>query len=563
MDRLLILLALAAWCFSQCAPYSRAGDKPDAKIEFFERKVRPILVEHCHKCHGPKKSESGLRLDSRDAMLQGGDSGPAIVPGNPEESLLVDAIRHGDTVQMPPDAKLKQELIDIIIQWVQDGAEWPESKSPPKEQAPLEDGRITPQARQFWSFLPVKDHAPPAVKNTAWPKKPLDHFVLATLERQGLEPVEPADHRTLLRRITFDLIGLPPSPEEIAAFEQSAIRNPQSAIESAVDRLLASPHYGERWGRHWLDVARYGEDQAHTFQARMYPNGYRYRDWVVKAFNDDMPYDRFIVEQIAADQLDAPDRRDNLPALGFFALGPVYYGDGGCGGKAAADGLDDRIDTLCRGFLGLTVACARCHDHKFDPIPTSDYYSLAGVFKSSDYKEYPMAPPEVVEAYDKHQAAIKAKEQEASKFLDAEADRVRESLTGDIGKYVVASWQWQNRRKANEKLAANVVAKEAGLHDFVLERFGDYLKSRSADNRPWLARWRELIASQDEKTDLSSDESAKAAVAKLADEFQQEVSALVTERRSFDAEYQARVDAAPEAAQETMVRLLSKTKEIT
>jgi hypothetical protein len=238
---------------------------------------------------------------------------------------------------------------------------------------------VTAKDRQFWSFRPVREPAVPRVKDAAWPKSPIDRFVLAKLEEKGLHPVGPADKRALIRRATFDLIGLPPTPAEVDAF--LADESPD-AFAKVVDRLLASPHYGERWGRHWLDVARYGEDQAHTFQSRKYPDGWRYRDWVVKAFNDDLPFDRFVREQIAGDLLDGPDRAAGLAATGFFALGPVYYG------RATADELDDRVDTLTRGFLGLTVACARCHDHKFDPIPQADYYSLAGVFSSTGYKEY-------------------------------------------------------------------------------------------------------------------------------------------------------------------------------
>ena len=209
------------------------------------------------------------------------------------------------------------------------------------------------------------------------------------MEQKGLHPVAPADKRTLLRRATFDLIGLPPTPEEIDAFLAD---DSPDAFAKVVDRLLASPHYGERWARHWLDVARYGEDQAHTFQARLYPGGYRYRDWVIKAFNDDMPYDRFVTEQIAGDLLKTGEPTDRLPALGFFALGPHYYMDAGEAKAAEAAELDDRVDVLGRGFLGLTVACARCHDHKFDPITTQDYYALAGVFKSSRYVEEPAGP---------------------------------------------------------------------------------------------------------------------------------------------------------------------------
>ena len=218
-----------------------------------------------------------------------------------------------------------------------------------------------------------------------------------------------------MRRATFDLIGLPPTPEEIDAFLKD---DSPEAFTKVVDRLLASPHYGERWARHWLDVARYGEDQAHSFQPRLFPYGYRYRDWLVKALNSDMPYDRFLTEQIAGDLIDGPDREDRLAAVGYFALGPHYYGN------AIAEELDDRVDTLCRGMLGLTVACARCHDHKFDPIPTKDYYSLAGIFASTQYKEYPMADAKTAAEFERGQALIKSKNDEMASFLKAESARL-------------------------------------------------------------------------------------------------------------------------------------------
>src|SRR5262249_19065709 len=232
-----------------------------------------------------------------------------------------------------------------------------------------------------WSFRPIGDPEPPSVREADWPISPIDRFILARLEANGLAPSPPAEKVALIRRVTFDLIGLPPTPEDVATFLRD---DAPDAYERLVDRLLASPHYGERWGRYWLDVARYGEDQAHSFQPRLYPYGHRYRDWVIGALNRDMPYNRFILEQVAGDLLDGPEsgRLDRLAALGFFACGPVYYGDG-----KQLDQYDDRIDTMCRGFLGLTVACARCHDHKYDPIPTTDYYALQGVFASTQYAE--------------------------------------------------------------------------------------------------------------------------------------------------------------------------------
>jgi cytochrome c553 len=362
---------------------------PRTPADSFEKSVRPLLSANCFTCHGSEKQKGGLRLDSRAAMLTGGDSGPAIVPGHPEESLLVKAIHYADEPRMPPKGKLSADAIAALTVWIKQGAPWPSTETQIRASTSAREFKITAKDRAFWSFQPITEPTLPLVKNGAWPKAPLDHFVLAKLEANGLKPAEPADKRTLIRRATLDLIGLPPAVEEIEAFLRD---DSPDAFAKVVDQLLASSHYGERWARHWLDVARYGEDQAHTFQARKYPNGYRYRDWLIRAFNEDMPYDRFIKEQLAADLLGEADLRERLPALGFFALGPVYYGD-----PKKLDQIDDRIDTLTRGFLGLTVACARCHDHKFDPIPTKDYYALAGVFASSEYSEVPLVPQAVVD----------------------------------------------------------------------------------------------------------------------------------------------------------------------
>jgi len=354
------------------------------QVEFFEKSVRLILATRCFECHGPEKHKAGLRLDSRATMVQGGESGPAMMPGNAKDSLLVKAIHYDDTPKMPPTGKLTDAEIAALTEWIRQGAPWPETTIAAIRPEPAKGFTIRPEDREFWSFKPLGNPSVPAVNNKEWPRSAVDNFILAGLEAKGLQPAGPADKRTLIRRVTFDLIGLPPTPEEIDAFLKD---DSPDAFGKVVDRLLASPHYGERWARHWLDVARYGEDQAHTFQARKYPEGFRYRDWLVKAFNDDLPYDRFVMEQLAADLLDEPARLANLPALGFFACGPVYYGD-----AKKLDQYEDRIDTMMRGLQGLTVACARCHDHKFDPIPTKDYYSLAGVFASTDYVEISLEP---------------------------------------------------------------------------------------------------------------------------------------------------------------------------
>jgi hypothetical protein len=412
-----------------------AAPRRPAEEEFFEKNVRPLLVEHCFKCHGNGKTKGGLNLASRDGMLKGGDSGPAIVPGEAAKSLLIQAIRYEGETQMPPKQKLPDRAIADLTGWVQRGAAWP--TAPAGEDTIRSPGApISAADRAFWAFRPIADPPLPAVKDTAWPQRSLDRFVLAKLEAQGLHPVRAADKHALLRRVTFDLTGLPPMPEEIAAFLRDDSPN---AYEKVVDRLLSSPHYGERWGRHWLDLARYGEDQAHSFQPRLFPYGYRYRDWVVQALNDDLPYDRFIIEQIAGDLLPDGDPAAHRAALGFFALGPHYYGDSAARKLVEAAELDDRIDTLTRSFLGLTVSCARCHDHKFDPISQSDYYSLAGVFQSTKYDEMLLGPPEVVEGYQRAQKEVRACESKLRKFLQTEGKAKGGKELSDDAKKKLAS----------------------------------------------------------------------------------------------------------------------------
>jgi hypothetical protein len=376
---------------------------------FFERSVRPLLAERCWECHAGDAPEAGLRLDSWEAMVGGGDNGPAVTPHKPNESLLIRAIHYDGEPQMPPDGKLRAEEIGILIKWIERGAPWPKARAPARTSR--RGFEITPEDRAFWSFQPISDPPAPRVNNASWPQSTIDAFILASLEEAGLAPSPPADQRTLIRRATFDLTGLPPTPEEVAAF--LADDSPH-AFARVVDRLLQSPHYGERWARHWLDVARYGEDQAHTFEARLYTQGFRYRDWVVNALNEDTPYDEFLRAQIAADLDGGCDAsNEDLAALGFFATGPVYYGD-----RRKLDQFDDRIDTLTRGLLGLTVACARCHDHKFDPISTADYYALAGVVASTDYVVVPLVSADEAEKAVKEQDR-RLKEQKEKKKKDA------------------------------------------------------------------------------------------------------------------------------------------------
>jgi mono/diheme cytochrome c family protein len=515
--------------FSATRADDATSGKPDpARVEFFEAKVRPVLEAHCLACHGPNKQKAGLRLDSREALIRGGESGSTIEVGKPEASRLVEAVNHSADLRMPPKGKLKDSEVAALVQWVRDGAIWPESSTDVRSLTTSTTRAITAEDRAFWAFRPVENPPVPSVKEGSWPRGAIDRFVLNQLEAKNLHPVNRAEKRALIRRATFDLIGLPPTVEEVDAFV--ADESPEG-FAKVVDRLLANPHYGERWGRHWLDVARYGEDQAHTFDARMYPNGYKYRDWVVKALNDDMPYDQFVVDQVAGDLIDGPGRDDRLAALGFFALGPVYYGG------AVYDELDDRVDTLTRGFLGLTVACARCHDHKFDPIPTSDYYALAGVFASTQYKEYPAVTPELVEAYDKGQAAIKAKTAELASFLKTESARWSVSAAvSDSSRYMVGAWTLANRRKAKPDLQTAEFAKGEGLEALFLDRWLKYLEPRPDDKRAALTRWRKLVSEQDPKVDLSSDEKIKGEVTKAAEAFQAYLKATQGLRDAIEAQ---------------------------
>lgn len=352
----------------------RAAESPaaPADLEFFEKHVRPVLVDQCYSCHSSKAEKGikgGLNLESKEGWLKGGENGAALVPGDPERSLLIKAIRYTDPdLKMPPkDKKLSAGQIADLEAWVRMGAPDPRSQAA--------TGKLVARdPATHWAFQPVKEPAVPQVKNRSRVKTPVDAFLLARLEPKGLKLSPEAERRTLIRRAYFTLLGLPPTPQEVTAFEKD--RSPD-AFAKVVDRLLESPHYGERWGRYWLDVARYADTKGYVFEEeRRYPYSYTYRDYVIRAFNEDLPYDRFIQEQLAADLLPLGEDQRALAALGYLTLGRRFLNN-------QADIIDDRIDVMTRGLMGLTVVCARCHDHKFDPIPTKDYYSLYGVFASS------------------------------------------------------------------------------------------------------------------------------------------------------------------------------------
>jgi hypothetical protein len=378
-------------------------------------------------------------------------------------------------------------------------------------------------ARQFWSFQPIRMPSAPAVQDDSWCRTGVDRFILARLESAGLKPVGPAEKRTLIRRACFDLIGLPPSPAEIQTFLED---DSPDAFAKVIDRLLADPRYGERWGRYWLDVARYAEDQAHTFAVQPYTNAWRYRDWVIEAFNSDMPYDRFVKLQIAADLVEDDTREGahNHAALGYFGLGAQYYKNSDAA-RAAADELDDRVDTLGRGFLGLTVSCARCHDHKFDPIPTQDYYSIAGVFSNCKLTAVSMAPKAPTELFQSAQKNVQEAEKKFRDFVAAEKFNQSALKADQLKAYLQAAWKLRLRQQNEPKYTTADQAKQDGLDAATLDRMIKFLAADNKSTRPLVAfeGWRKLPVPSG-KTEIEPE------VVKTAEAIQAHVQALLAER---------------------------------
>jgi hypothetical protein len=382
------LIAAATMGLTLVAGVGRATEFSAAELAFFETDVRPLLAEHCYECHSAESDglRAGLRVDTRDGLLAGGDSGSALEPGDADASLLMQAVRY-ESFEMPPAGKLPDEEIAILVRWIEMGAPWPDEPSPDAA-APAGDEFDLQQRREtHWAWQPIDDPVPPEVGDPRWPASNIDRFVLARLDQAGLRPAPEADRRALVRRLYFDLIGLPPTPEEVARVVHSNAPDPIAAL---VDRLLDSPHFGERWGRHWLDLVRYAESRGHEFDEDA-ANAYQYRDYVIRAFNADVAYDQFIREHIAGDLLAEPRRHpvggwnESLLGTGFWFLGEWVHSPVDIR-KDEADRFDNMIDVMSKTFLGVTVACARCHDHKFDAISTADYYALSGFLQSSEYR---------------------------------------------------------------------------------------------------------------------------------------------------------------------------------
>ena len=420
----------------------------DRGSDFFETQVRPLLASNCFTCHSSAGNVAmgGLQLDSREGLMSGGGRGPAVVPGDAEASLLVQAIRHGhETLAMPPTGKLADRDVAIVERWVNLGAPWGPEATAEK-----------PGRHAHWSLVVPEDPGFPTVENPDWLRTPVDAFVLSKLEAEGLRPAPPADRRTLIRRVYFDLIGLPPRPEEVASFLDDSS---PGAFPRVVDRLLASPRYGERWGRHWLDVARYSDSNG-VDENLVYRNAFRYRDYAIDAFNTDKPYDRFIAEQIAGDLLPAAEdletQFERWTATGFLTLGPKMLAEDDPV-KMQMDIVDEQLDTMARAFMGLTVGCARCHDHKFDPIPTADYYALAGIFKSSktmenfkvvaEWHEYVLAPKSDRDALSAHLGLIEARDKEIAEITAGQNEVLVHRGWMRAGDYLLAADEVLRSRK--------------------------------------------------------------------------------------------------------------------
>ena len=396
------------------------------QIAFFESQVRPLLVQHCYDCHSSDAAElqAGLFVDSREAMLRGGESGAAVVVGKPAESLLISAVKYQKS-EMPPDRKLEQRQIDALTKWVEMGAPWPEVTSAPgtptaetkKDWAQFD---WSAAQQRHWAWQPVRRPEVPAVENASGSvaSNSIDNFVIERRTQAGLRAAPQAAPAILARRIYNDLIGIPPTPAQMQSFKAAAMVDHPKAVESLVNELLDSPMYGQRWGRHWLDVARFSDGRGGFLEGdRALEEAWRYRDWVVDAFNRDLPINEFIRLQIAGDLSGEPSQ---AIATGFFALGPTYQSDGGDPDSIAqsrAETLDDRIDILTRGLLGITGSCARCHDHKFDPIPQQDYYSLAGIFANSGTHDLPLAAVEVVQRFNDHKKSVEVLDKQIKSFM--------------------------------------------------------------------------------------------------------------------------------------------------
>ncbi len=451
----------------------------------------------------------GLEMVSRKALLKGGQSGPAVEPGAPERSLLIRAVRYLDEhLRMPPTEQLSAEEVATLTTWVEDGAVWPASPN----DAPAASERrfvITEDHRNFWAYRPVERVEPPPGPGTA-----IDRFIEAKLREAGVAAAPPADRLALLRRVFYDLVGLPPTPEEVDSF---LLDESPDAFANVVDHLLSSPRYGERWGRHWLDVARYSDDRLNSTQDQPYANAWRYRDWVIEAFNNDMPYDLFVKAQLAADLMPEDEmgswtREELVPGLGMFGLSPKFQ--------------DDRIDVTGRGFMALTIGCAECHDHKFDPIPTEDYYALLGVFNSSEPREHPLADDQEVKKYEQRKKAADEAAERLEKFLELQSKQLVDAFAARTSDYILAAWESQDA----DPVATAAAARNRELDTETLNRWVEYL-SGWPKQHALLDEWRTLTASASPMDD----------VRRFAGQVEEKLIYLIAEKERIERENDIRL----------------------
>ena len=477
-----------------------AANTSREELDFFERRVRPVLVEHCFECHSSDTPESELQLDSLAGMLTGGIRGPSIVVSKPDESLLVRAIRHGEILKMPPKTKLSPTQIADIAAWIEMGAPWPDSEPIPADISTSRGAEASFSEEQFafWSLQKPVRPVTPGVQHGPWIRTPIDAFILHRLEAAGFSPAPPASRRTLIRRATFDLTGLPPTPEEIQTFLTDQRKG---AFARVVERLLASPRYGERWGRHWLDVARYADSNG-LDENLAYGNAFQYRDYVVAAFNNDKPFDRFVHEQIAGDLLpefaNTVARLEAMVATGFLSLGAKMLAEDDPV-KMQMDIIDEQIDTIGRAFIGLSLGCARCHDHKFDPVSTADYYGLAGIFKSTKtmdhfnvvarWQERPLASPEEVGVFESQKQQISTNQSEIETLQNTAAEEVLQDARQHVGQYLLATCQLEPA----DGLLGNDHQPKA---EFV-QAWSDYLQRTSHDESSPFAAWNTVVSEPD------------------------------------------------------------------
>ena len=471
------------------------GDVAKATPEqeaFFESKVRPILVARCFECHAAEKQQGGVRLDTREFLTKEGDAGPVAVSGKPEESRLIEVLTYTDSVKMPPAGKMADAEIATLTEWVKMGLPFPKGVQGGSFGPGTPEG-IAAARKTHWAYQPVQLPKPPTISNGKWTAATeVDRFILDKLVKAGLEPNRRADRRTLARRLSFDLTGLPPDPSD-PVVRRFLDGKSQDTLVKLVDHYLAQPAYGERWGRHWLDVARYADTKGYVFtEERKYPYSYTYRDYVIDAFNRDLPYDQFVKEQLAADRLPPSENNRALAALGYLTVGRRF-------GNNIHDIIDDRIDVVSRGLMGLSVTCARCHDHKYDPIPTADYYALWGVFMSSEEPaNLPMiGKPDESDAYRQFESQLAAKEAEHTGYLEAERKKLVDVYQGQSREYVVDALCRIGKLEYPE--SAGLALKKGETKDLVVARWVKSIQERNGSNDPVWSPWRRFAAIPAEK----------------------------------------------------------------